>query len=233
MSRRGPIAAAGAVALIVAAVAAVTFGGPVVVSGVAQAGETAEVSLGVPGSVIPAQIPTAVPTEPSTTAPPAPPNSVTPSAAPPKPAATQSPGTVRLAKGGTATLVRKDLGPDASLPIPDGVREATWWGAALDAGNGATVLAGHVNWKGQTGPFAELWESKVGDITSIVDPQGKAWRFRVQRVETVAKNDLPARAEEFFGQSGTHRVVLVTCGGRWVGGASGYESNRVVVAVPA
>ncbi|CRK59467.1 peptidase C60, sortase A and B [Alloactinosynnema sp. L-07] len=235
MSRRGPVSAAAAVTLLVAAVAAVTFGGPGVVSGVAlAAGDAPEPAAGVVGAVVPA--PTSAPpvtTIPETTAQPTPTPTATPSPAAPKPPAAQSPGTVRLAKGGTATLVRRDLGPDASLPIPDGVREATWWGAALDAGKGATVLAGHVNWKGQTGPFSELWESRKGDITSIVDPAGRMWRFRVERIETVAKHDLPARAEEFFGQTGAHRLVLVTCGGRWVGGSSGYESNRVVIAVPA
>jgi hypothetical protein len=43
---------------------------------------------------------------------------------------------------------------------------------------------------------------------------------------------LPGRAQELFGQDGAHRLVLVTCGGRWVGGHDGYEENRVVIAEP-
>ncbi|WP_436491843.1 class F sortase [Actinokineospora sp. HUAS TT18] len=227
-----PLPMAAAAAVVLTAVAAVTFGGPVVVSGqAAAAGDPPQSALDVAGAVVPVAAPPTQAPPPSTTV--APPPSSAPTVAPPKPVAAQSPGTVRLARGGQATLVRRELGPDASLPVPDSLSEATWWGAALDAGKGATVLAGHVNWRGRTGPFAELWESKIGDVTSIVDPAGKSWRFRVERVETVAKNDLPARAEEFFGQTGTHRLVLVTCGGRWVGGSSGYESNRVVIAVPA
>ncbi|WP_121393796.1 class F sortase [Actinokineospora cianjurensis] len=179
-----------------------------------------------PTTTAPARPPQPTATQPPTQAQPAPP-------APPRQAAGQRPGTLRLAKGGTATLVRKELGPDATLPVPSGVREATWWGAGLDAPAGASVFAGHVNWKGATGPFAELWSSRVGDLVSVVDDKGTQWRYRVTQVETVGKHDLPARAEEFFGQTGPHRVVLVTCGGQWVGGADGYESNRVVVAVPA
>ncbi|PPK70292.1 sortase [Actinokineospora auranticolor] len=144
----------------------------------------------------------------------------------------QRPGTLRLARGGTAALVRRELTADATLPVPSGVREATWWGAGLDAAEGATVFAGHVNWKGQTGPFAELWSAAVGDPVSVVDAQGRAFRYRVTRVETVDKHSLPTQAEEFFGQSGPHRVVLVTCGGRWVGGTDGYAANRVVIAQP-
>jgi hypothetical protein len=216
-----PAVAGGACLLV-----AVAFGGAVTVSGTAIAGPhqppvPQAAALGGAGAVLP--------TEPPPVTKPAPPE---PSAAPVEPVEPvgQRPGTVRLAKGGTATLVRQELGPDATLPIPNGVREATWWGAGLDATTGATVLAGHVDWKGQTGPFAELWNARDGDPVSVVDAAGRNWTYRVSRVETVAKGDLPARAEEFFGQSGGHRLVLVTCGGRWVGGANGYESNRVVIA---
>lgn len=212
-------AVAGGAGLLVA----VAFGGAATVSGTAVAGThqpTAPqaVALGGLGAVLPVEPPPA-----ATTAAPS-------SEVPPPRTAGQRPGTVRLAKGGTATLVRQELGPDATLPVPNGVREATWWGAGLDSATGATVFAGHVDWKGQTGPFAELWTARTGDPVSVVDAAGRTWNYRVSRVETVSKGDLPARAEEFFGQTGAHRLVLVTCGGRWVGGAEGYESNRVVIA---
>ncbi|WP_410675614.1 class F sortase [Amycolatopsis sp. cmx-4-68] len=155
------------------------------------------------------------------------------SAAPPAAPPQQRPGTVRLPAGGTAALVRKDLGPGGELPIPADLGQATWWGAELDAAGGASVFAGHVNWRGATGPFAELWNAKIGGPVTIVDGAGKTWRYHVSQLLTVHKNDLPARADDLFGQSGPHRVVLVTCGGRWVGGSDGYEENRVVVADPS
>ncbi|WP_410620542.1 class F sortase [Amycolatopsis sp. cmx-8-4] len=167
--------------------------------------------------------------------PPAPPTTTAaaPAAETPRVPAPQQPGTVRLPGGGTATLVRKELGPDAELPIPADLGQATWWGAELDAAGGASVFAGHVNWRGATGPFAELWTDRIGGPVSIVDGAGKTWRYTVSQLVTVHKNDLAARADELFGQSGPHRVVLVTCGGRWVGGSDGYEENRVVIADPA
>jgi len=170
----------------------------------------------------------AVPSAPSSTTPtPAAPAAQAP---PPTP---QQPGTVRLPAGGTAALVRKELGPSGELPIPADLGHATWWGAELDAAGGASVFAGHVNWRGATGPFAELWDDRIGSVVTIVDAAGKTWRYRISQLITVHKNDLPARADDLFGQSGAHRVVLVTCGGRWVGGADGYEENRVVIADPA
>lgn len=172
----------------------------------------------------------AVPSTASTTV--APPAQSTSAAPPPPPASTQAPGTVRLARGGTATLVRKEV-VNGVLPVPEGIREATWWGANLDAGAGATVLAGHVNWKGATGPFAELWNARLGDPVTVVDGNGRSFQYAVRQLVTVHKNELPQRAAELFGQDGDHRLVLVTCGGRWVGGSDGYEENRIVIATPA
>ncbi|MBK1786573.1 sortase [Prauserella sp. ASG 168] len=152
------------------------------------------------------------------------------SAAPAPRVAPQQPGTVRLAEGGTATLVRKEVTPDGTLPIPDGLDEATWWGAELGAPQGVALLSGHVNWDGRTGPFDELWRSRAGQDVTVVDVGGDRWVYRVTDVVTLHKNDLPAHAERLFDQGGEHRLVLVTCGGDYVGGTDGYEDNRIVVA---
>ncbi|GAA3365720.1 class F sortase [Saccharopolyspora gregorii] len=155
---------------------------------------------------------------------------------PPQPVhvpAGQPPGTVRLPQGGQAELVRKELDRSGTLPVPDGVDEATWWGAGLDSPKGATVLAGHVNWKGAVGPFEELWDSAPDQLVTVVDDDGAEHRYQVSEIVTLSKEELPARAAELFGQGGEHRLVLVTCGGRYVGGDLGYDENRIVVATPA
>lgn len=144
----------------------------------------------------------------------------------------QRPGTIRLPHGGTATLVRKEVDRSGTLPIPDGVGDAAWWGAGLDSPAGATVLAGHVNWKGAAGPFAELWQSAPDELVTVVDADGHIWRYRTNKIVTVTKDDLPRQARELFSQGGEHRLVLVTCGGRFVGGDAGYKDNRIVVATP-
>ncbi|WP_243789954.1 class F sortase [Saccharopolyspora gloriosae] len=154
---------------------------------------------------------------------------------PPQPvhiAAGQPPGTVRLPQGGQAELVREEIDRSGTLPVPDGVGEATWWGAGLDSPKGATVLAGHVNWKGAVGPFEELWDSAPDQQVTVVDDAGTEWRYRVSEIVTLSKEELPARAADLFGQGGEHRLVLVTCGGRYVGGDLGYDENRIVVATP-
>lgn len=171
--------------------------------------------VGLPGGANP-------PASPTT-----PPPSEPPQAPPP-----QAPGTVRLPEGGLATLVREEVTANGELPVPEGVGEATWWGVDLGAAEGATVLAGHVNWRGVTGPFDELWRSAPGREVTVVDTAGKVFKYVVSEVHTVRKDELPTRAVELFGPRGGHRLVLVTCGGRWVGGEQGYEENQVVVAEP-
>jgi sortase family protein len=181
------------------------------------------------GSPTPPAVPSPSPAPPSSSAPP--PAAPAENRQPPSPGP-QQPGTIRLPGGGTAAMVRQGLGPGNTLPVPSNIGQAAWWGAALDAVSGASVFAGHVNWRGATGPFAELWNERIGGVVTIVDSAGKTAQYRISQLVTVHKDDLAARADDLFGQAGAHRVVLVTCGGRWVGGSDGYEENRVVIADP-
>jgi hypothetical protein len=150
----------------------------------------------------------------------------------PVPASAQAPGTVRLPGGGTAFLIRQYV-VDGVLPVPERLDQAAWWGAELDASRGASVFAGHVNFGGRAGPFAELWTERIGQEVSVVDGAGKPSSYRISQLFSLAKDELPQRAPELFAQTGPHRLVLVTCGGEWVGGARGYTENRVVIADPA
>lgn len=155
------------------------------------------------------------------------------SAAPATPAqGTQLPNTIRLPRGGTAYLVHVQVANDGTLPIPSGVDQAVWWGTGLNASAGATVFAGHVNWAGVTGPFAELWQDRLGAVITIRDNSGTQLRYRVTKVLTLNKSTLPKQAPALFSASGPQRIVVATCGGEWVGGTLGYADNRVMIATP-
>lgn len=142
----------------------------------------------------------------------------------------QDPGTVRLPRGGTARLVRRELTADGTLPIPADLGEATWWGAGLGADRGVAVLSGHVNWGGRTGPFAELWRDHPGQRVSVRDSSGGRWVYRIVDTLTLHKDELPQHAARLFAQDGPHRLVLVTCGGGYSGPGLGYVDNRIVTA---
>ncbi|MFE0027118.1 class F sortase [Amycolatopsis sp. NPDC059021] len=142
----------------------------------------------------------------------------------------KAPGKLTLPGGGAAKTVRQDLAADGTLPIPQALDEAAWWGANLGADRGVTVLSGHVNWKGAKGPFFELWQVKAGQEVTLADTSGGRWTYRIDAAETIHKTQLAARSEQLFAPEGPHKLVLVTCGGEYVGGSTGYEDNRVVTA---
>jgi hypothetical protein len=148
------------------------------------------------------------------------------------PQGNQLPNTISLPRGGSAYLVRVQVADDGTLPVPSGVDQAVWWGTGLGATSGATVFAGHVNWAGATGPFAELWQDGPGDVVTIRDNSGTRWRYRVTQVLTLNKDQLPAQAPTLFAASGPARIVLATCGGEWVASKHSYADNRVLVATP-
>ena len=70
----------------------------------------------------------------------------------------------------------------------------------------------------------------VGAPMTLRDNQGDAQHYRVSAVETYLKQVLPY--EEIFAQSGSPRVVLVTCGGQYDRDAGGWDSNVVVTFTP-
>lgn len=152
------------------------------------------------------------------------------SAAPQVADAAQQPGTVLLPGGGSAKLVREEITAQGVLPIPQGLSDAAWWGVELGAPKGASLLSGHVNWAGKTGPFNQLWSIRQGEVVNVVDTAGGRWQYRVSDILTLHKAALPARARSLFGPDGPPRLVLVTCGGEYVGGTDVYRDNRIVTA---
>ncbi|MGW4524693.1 class F sortase [Amycolatopsis sp. NPDC004378] len=142
----------------------------------------------------------------------------------------QAPVRLSLPGGGTAELVQEDLDQAGALKIPEGLDEAAWWGAKLGADHGVALLSGHVNWKGKKGPFTELWQVKQGQEVKLTDAAGGAWVYRVDATETIHKSELAGRSAQLFDPDGPHKLLLVTCGGEYVGGSEGYEDNRVVTA---
>ncbi len=142
----------------------------------------------------------------------------------------QTPSRLSLPGGGAAKLVQEDLDAAGALKIPEGLDEAAWWGAKLGADHGVALLSGHVNWKGKKGPFNELWQVKQGQEVKLTDAAGGAWVYRVDATETIHKSELAGRSEQLFDPDGPHKLLLVTCGGEYVGGTEGYEDNRVVTA---
>jgi sortase (surface protein transpeptidase) len=122
---------------------------------------------------------------------------------------------------------------DGAMLIPEDVRRIGWYrfGSAPADGEGATVLAGHVDSKAQgLGALGRLRELGVGDQIDVTLGSGDVARYRVVGKETLVKKRLPT--EKLFARDGAPRLVIVTCGGPFIPELSSYRDNLVVIAEP-
>lgn len=118
------------------------------------------------------------------------------------------------------------------LDLPDGALKVAWWasGAAPGAGTGSVVLAAHVSYDGQTGPFTRLSKVAVGTEVVVTSADGSVHRYAVQSTRSAPKNALD-RAE-LFRTAGPPALVLVTCGGAYDRSTHSFADNVVVTATP-
>ena len=136
-----------------------------------------------------------------------------------------------------APIVDVGTTPDGELDVPINPHKVGWWspGAKPGAARGTAILAGHINYAGVTGTFAEIGKLRPGaeiDVYGKQNAGGKAMiKFRVTGVRTYHKTRLPYR--QLFDQNSIGRMVLVTCGGPFDASTGNYLDNVVAFAVPA
>jgi LPXTG-site transpeptidase (sortase) family protein len=122
---------------------------------------------------------------------------------------------------------------DGLLKVPENVQHVGWWDGSAQVGEpfGSTVIAGHVDSATEgIGFFARLLRIKAGEtVTLRAGPH--QLKYRVVSVRQVAKKAL-ATDSQAFKQVGPHRLVLITCTGKYHRDRGGYDSNLVVVAKP-
>ncbi|WBB79595.1 class F sortase [Micromonospora sp. WMMD882] len=123
------------------------------------------------------------------------------------------------------------LAPDGTIGVPDERRahEAAWYDQGPTPGQyGPAVIVGHVDTS--TGPavFHDLRRLRAGDRIEVDRADRSVAVFEVNAVERFAKERLPV--DEVYGDFSRPNLRLITCGGRWVGGPTGYADNVVVFA---
>jgi hypothetical protein len=123
------------------------------------------------------------------------------------------------------------IAADGTIGVPDAARaqEAGWYDQSPTPGQyGPAVIVGHVDTT--TGPavFHGLRSLRAGDRVEVNRQDRSVAVFEVNAVERFDKGKLPV--DEIFGDFSRPNLRLITCGGRWVGGATGYADNVVVFA---
>jgi LPXTG-site transpeptidase (sortase) family protein len=155
---------------------------------------------------------------------------------PPEPTAKQGSGVegphvLRIPQIGVdAHIVPIKSNEEGILEPPRDPSVAGWWsdGAAPGESQGSAVLVGHsVRYKGG-GVFDDIGYLSRGDAIELEGPHSTL-TYRVQSIDVLSKDDLARNAEQIFDQTGTGRLVLITCsdfdGTVW-------RSNIVIIAAP-
>ncbi len=130
-----------------------------------------------------------------------------------------------------APVHRVGIAPDGSIDVPDVDRagEVGWYDQGPTPGQyGPAVLVGHVDTT--TGPavFHGLKNLDDGDRIEVTREDRSVAVFEVTSIERYGKEKLPV--EDVYGDFSRPNLRLITCGGRWVGGETGYADNLVVYA---
>jgi hypothetical protein len=153
-----------------------------------------------------------------------------------EPAAARAPAPVRLHYpriDADVSVVPTGVADDGQMDIPADAGTAGWYrfGMTPGDGRGTTVIAAHAGSR-QTpvGPLYALRESRTGDVVEVQDAAGRRHAYRVAAVAQQAKDGLDLTP--YFQRDGTPRLVLVTCGGRWIAERGSYADNIMVVAEP-
>ena len=127
-------------------------------------------------------------------------------------------------------VIEVGLDDDGELEVP-GATEIGWYRYGAAPGHpGATVLAAHVTWNGEYGPFLNLGELEPGDLVGVELEDGSGRTYEVIERTMYDKDGLPR--ERIWRNTGDETLVLITCGGDFNPDISRYRQNIVVYAVP-
>lgn len=136
--------------------------------------------------------------------------------------------------GVTMPIVATGVLDDGQMELPEDPAEIGWYRFGPGPGDqrGSVVLGGHVDsTRFGVGPLARLGTIEEGARITVTDADGTAVRYRVTSVERIRKAALPT--DRLFDPDSEPRLVVITCGGRYLPEAGGYEDNIVVIARPA
>jgi hypothetical protein len=133
--------------------------------------------------------------------------------------------------GVRAKVVEVGRADDGSIATPtaDPVNAAGWYRLGPTPGEtGTAVIVGHVDTANEPAVFAKLGDLKRGKRVEVSRSDRRTASFVVDSVERFPKTAFPA--QRVFAASDKPRLVLITCGGAWIGGPVGYADNVIVFA---
>ena len=137
--------------------------------------------------------------------------------------------------GDVAAVDPVQLTDTGSLIPPVDVQRLGWYSASAVPGAegpvGTSVITGHINYQGQgTGYAARFANLALGEEFDIlIDGEPRTFRVTQAPYRLPKGSDFPPEVNDM---NGPNRVVLITCGGQFVGGSLGYADNIITIAEP-
>lgn len=123
------------------------------------------------------------------------------------------------------------IGPSGRLnpPPADDVNLVGWHARGASPGErGTAIIAGHVDTRTSPAVFAGLSALTKGDLFHVLRADGIRATFRVDSVQTFAKDDFPS--ERVYADTADAQVRLITCAGDYDRQVKDYTDNLVVFA---
>ncbi len=123
------------------------------------------------------------------------------------------------------------LAADGTIATPPlgSLNETGWYDQGPTPGqDGPAIILGHVDSKTRPAVFAKLASLRPGQLIEVTRRDQRVAVFQVDSVEQFSKTNLPT--SRLYGDFSRPALRLITCGGRWVGGTTGYADNVVVFA---
>ena len=120
-------------------------------------------------------------------------------------------------------------GSSVAVPPLSRHNEAGWFDGGPTPGQfGPALIVGHADTR--TGPsvFHDLPRLKPGQRIEVLRADNSVAVFEINSVEHFDKRRLPV--QRVYGDFSRPSLRLMTCGGRWLGGSTGYSDNIVVFA---
>jgi hypothetical protein len=133
--------------------------------------------------------------------------------------------------GISAPIMTVGLAADGTIGTPplENPNLAGWYGGGPAPGQtGPAIIVGHVDGPHGESVFYQIGKLKPGQLVQIDLANHRTALFSIYSVASYSKGKFPG--DRVYGDYSRPGLRLITCGGAYLGGSTGYADNIVVYA---